>query len=99
MLYSRSCDAVVIIIITFSASLDDPDYVEFSLAEGMVSRDPRLRALKKRLQAKRQLLGQLNKMYTSFLGGNVAACKFRSCLLYTSPSPRDATLSRMPSSA
>ena len=24
---------------------------------------------------------------------------FRSCLLYTSPSPRDATLSRMPSSA
>ena len=25
--------------------------------------------------------------------------QFRSCLLYTSPSPRDATLSRMPSSA
>ena len=25
--------------------------------------------------------------------------KLRSCLLYTSPSPRDATLSRMPSSA
>ena len=24
---------------------------------------------------------------------------FQSCLLYTSPSPRDATLSRMPSSA
>ena len=30
------------------------------------------------------------------LGGNTAA---ESCLLYTSPSPRDATLSRMPSSA
>ena len=29
----------------------------------------------------------------SILGGNGA------CLLYTSPSPRDATLSRMPSSA
>ena len=25
--------------------------------------------------------------------------KLKSCLLYTSPSPRDATLSRMPSSA
>ena len=25
--------------------------------------------------------------------------KYNSCLLYTSPSPRDATLSRMPSSA
>ena len=25
--------------------------------------------------------------------------RFQACLLYTSPSPRDATLSRMPSSA
>ena len=29
----------------------------------------------------------------------VAANQGRDCLLYTSPSPRDATLSRMPSSA
>ena len=29
----------------------------------------------------------------------VVEVKSRSCLLYTSPSPRDATLSRMPSSA
>ena len=28
-----------------------------------------------------------------------AAVKVMACLLYTSPSPRDATLSRMPSSA
>ena len=26
-------------------------------------------------------------------------CMYKFCLLYTSPSPRDATLSRMPSSA
>ena len=33
-------------------------------------------------------------------GDSVAECVDRSCcLLYTSPSPRDATLSRMPSSA
>ena len=31
--------------------------------------------------------------------GNKNTGKPRSCLLYTSPSPRDATLSRMPSSA
>ena len=31
-------------------------------------------------------------IYDGFLGG-------KGCLLYTSPSPRDATLSRMPSSA
>ena len=30
--------------------------------------------------------------------GNTRFCLY-SCLLYTSPSPRDATLSRMPSSA
>ena len=29
----------------------------------------------------------------------VEILKYQSCLLYTSPSPRDATLSRMPSSA
>ena len=28
-----------------------------------------------------------------------AVCPAQACLLYTSPSPRDATLSRMPSSA
>ena len=40
------------------------------------------------------------------LGGNTAAESYlngdailQACLLYTSPSPRDATLSRMPSSA
>ena len=31
--------------------------------------------------------------------GNMVAGKYKLCLLYTSPSPRDATLSRMPSSA
>ena len=35
---------------------------------------------------------RLNKAYDF-------AVKAHSCLLYTSPSPRDATLSRMPSSA
>ena len=33
----------------------------------------------------------------SLMGGAIAAVQ--ACLLYTSPSPRDATLSRMPSSA
>ena len=31
--------------------------------------------------------------------GVISLDEFRNCLLYTSPSPRDATLSRMPSSA
>ena len=33
------------------------------------------------------------------IGNAVSRNKIKSCLLYTSPSPRDATLSRMPSSA
>ena len=33
------------------------------------------------------------------LNGKLNAYLFMDCLLYTSPSPRDATLSRMPSSA
>ena len=33
------------------------------------------------------------------LGSNNVAVQGSRCLLYTSPSPRDATLSRMPSSA
>ena len=38
---------------------------------------------------------QISQDYSSMV--NFARCK--CCLLYTSPSPRDATLSRMPSSA
>ena len=34
--------------------------------------------------------------YFTGVSGNT---QYRGCLLYTSPSPRDATLSRMPSSA
>ena len=34
-----------------------------------------------------------------FICANTDAQALKGCLLYTSPSPRDATLSRMPSSA
>ena len=32
-------------------------------------------------------------------GGQIQTSSYRACLLYTSPSPRDRTRSRMPSSA
>ena len=35
----------------------------------------------------------------NLLPKNISTQIFKACLLYTSPSPRDATLSRMPSSA
>ena len=34
-----------------------------------------------------------------YLTGKESGAELNNCLLYTSPSPRDATLSRMPSSA
>ena len=38
-------------------------------------------------------------MHTSFVDPEFAAAREKACLLYTSPSPRDRTRSRMPSSA
>ena len=40
-----------------------------------------------------------NVTWVKGMKGNERRLAFKSCLLYTSPSPRDATLSRMPSSA
>ena len=42
-------------------------------------------------------LEQVNKAY--LYATNAHSGQFRSCLLYTSPSPRDSDSSRMPSSA
>ena len=50
--------------------------------------------------------GELDAAYATVSGGRLNVLitgnvenNFNNCLLYTSPSPRDATLSRMPSSA
>ena len=48
------------------------------------------------------LLEEIASTITSLSSDNqisIIHLKSRGCLLYTSPSPRDATLSRMPSSA
>ena len=37
--------------------------------------------------------------YDGYVPASVPVLQLNPCLLYTSPSPRDATLSRMPSSA
>ena len=45
------------------------------------------------------LLSALGDEYNKLTGFEEGADDYIICLLYTSPSPRDATLSRMPSSA
>ena len=46
-----------------------------------------------RVKGKARPRGRLNRPMVPFMG------PFKDCLLYTSPSPRDGLLSRMPSSA
>ena len=43
--------------------------------------------------------GKVKTLIYSIAKGNLKPMTSSNCLLYTSPSPRDATLSRMPSSA
>ena len=38
-------------------------------------------------------------VYSAYVTDGDTTLQYQHCLLYTSPSPRDATLSRMPSSA
>ena len=45
------------------------------------------------------LLLETNKIACGTFHEIQTSYKWKDCLLYTSPSPRDATLSRMPSSA
>ena len=62
---------------------EEPDYVEFSAMEAMVASggDSRLQALRKHLQSKKELLKQLDRMYSSYLGGTAAAseCSVTEC--------------------
>ncbi len=44
-----------------------------SVAQSIMSGDPQLRELKKRLHAKRELLKQLKAMYTIYRGGTGAS--------------------------
>ena len=48
---------------------------------------------------KRDLPEKVQKGLSGFAAGVMVAASIWSCLLYTSPSPRDAHESRMPSSA
>ena len=60
------------------------------------------RELEKLRAAKGEVLSmfQKDKLFEYLEGGRTVVFNInKTCLLYTSPSPRDATLSRMPSSA
>ena len=70
---------------------------KFTVLVEPVTTDDRLSKLL--VQAENNSLGitDLDKIKSS--GANGSSVDYQSCLLYTSPSPRDRSLSRMPSSA
>ena len=85
-----SCDGVALPIglclgQLFTVSVVTPDQLHVNV----VAKTPK--SVDELAQAKSELEGPLSKAFTN--------SKLTTCLLYTSPSPRDATLSRMPSSA
>ena len=81
------------------------------LLKSREEREQKVRADREAADKARQALGEVQDDYDASLAAARAeadaivdaareeAGDYRSCLLYTSPSPRDATLSRMPSSA
>ncbi len=68
--------------------IDESELLEVPVAQSIMGGDPQLRELKKRLNAKREILKQLKTMYTSFMGGT-GACE--SCLVCKDMCPGGAS--------
>ena len=64
-----------------------------------VGLDTDINRIPKHLLEREDPVFEFNKEIIDNTSDLVVAYKPNTCLLYTSPSPRDATLSRMPSSA
>ena len=85
-------------------SSDVVSLLEFC-ADRLAAASWRLLGSRSKEEAKGLHLGRLRQQLGLFATREFARCRLRRapyvgcCLLYTSPSPRDATLSRMPSSA
>jgi len=72
------------------------DYL-FAEAGALTATTQNLRVIKRFAETLKTISsGELNQAFNAF---NLEQSRPQYCLLYTSPSPRDATLSRMPSSA
>ena len=81
------------------------DSGELEAGHGVLAINGRLRALKQGRMSNRDGTVSIEPRRTAYVPrpsdlviGYIEGCT-SNCLLYTSPSPRDATLSRMPSSA
>ena len=83
------------------APMDNGDFIaqmaQFSTVTGITSMDESLKNVAAKLGETRIATAANMLGHSVLVPGKIARAD--DCLLYTSPSPRDATLSRMPSSA
>ena len=82
----------------FSSGSDEVVEIDFASAEDKAFRDMMKAYLYYQQSGGKKSLRDYMRMSTG-AGKKGGGREHFSCLLYTSPSPRDATLSRMPSSA
>ena len=80
-----------------AAQRDFPNTSNAAADEGTAAHELAEKTLKSEEKNCHDFIGEL--MYVGFDDTEYFVDEDMACLLYTSPSPRDATLSRMPSSA
>ena len=73
--------------------------IDMPATKELVAHKRTIRQIKNFIGADELIYQDLEDLRLSASIGNPEIKEFEDCLLYTSPSPRDATLSRMPSSA
>ena len=80
---------------------ENDDYINHALEESGGAMGPKQLAFAQMTKemTRQQTTGEINMMAIVNIATQLTDSKRIACLLYTSPSPRDATLSRMPSSA
>ena len=73
--------------------------IGLELARGFLEQEAKVSILSENAEELSDALEELQKTYSDRVYGVFCDVRSFACLLYTSPSPRDGLLSRMPSSA
>ena len=88
------CFIAMFMFVSFSMQAQKVGYID---SDAILAEMPQVKQAQANLEVlRKQLTTKGQQMITDF---QTKYQELQTCLLYTSPSPRDATLSRMPSSA
>ena len=82
-----------------AAPQDQWKLLDLAETDRLIARRRHDRKVLPQLDELRKLAGSRQSLAEDLVAKQTVVFDLKACLLYTSPSPRDATLSRMPSSA